>query len=148
MHIVGQLIDFGAKPHVLYSLLYEQHSAARMRLYGRVPSRIQVDCDGQLAYLSVSREDFRETGAVPADTEDLVNASLQIAGTRASFIAIEQPNQTVKVSFRGRVDTDVAAVAEQFGGGGHKLASGATLAGSLADALETVLPVMKQAVAS
>ena len=148
MHIVGQLIDFGAKPHVLYSLLYEQHSAARMRLYGRVLSRIQVDCDGQLAYLSVSREDFRETGAVPADTEDLVNASLQIAGTRASFIAIEQPNQTVKVSFRGRVDTDVAAVAEQFGGGGHKLASGATLAGSLADALETVLPVMKQAVAS
>ena len=146
MHIAGQLIDFGAKPHVLYSLLYEQHSAARMRLYGRVLSRLTVDCDGQLAYLTVSREDFKETGAVPADTEDLVNASLQIAGTKASFIAIEQPNQTVKVSFRGRVDTNVAAVAEQFGGGGHKLASGATLAGSLAEALAIVLPAMQQAV--
>ena len=148
MRIAGQLIDFGAKPHVLYSLLYEQHSAARMRLYGRVLSRLTVDCDGQLAYLTVAREDFRETGAVPADTEDLVNASLQIAGTRAAFIAIEQPNQTVKVSFRGRVNTDVAAVAEQFGGGGHKLAAGATLAGSLAEALAIVLPAMQHAVTS
>lgn len=146
MHIAGQLIDAGAKPHVLYSLLYEQHSAARMRLTGRVLGRLMVDCDGRLAYLTVSREDFKETGAVPADTEDLVNASLQIGGTKAAFIAIEQPNQTVKVSFRGRVDTNVAVVAEQFGGGGHKQAAGATLPGSLAEALAKVLPAMQQAV--
>ena len=148
MHIAGCLIDAGAKPHVLYSLLYEQHSAARMRLHGRVLSRLTVDCDGRLAYLTVSRNDFKETGAVPADTEDLVNASLQIGGTKVAFIAIEQPNQTVKVSFRGRVDTNVAVVAEEFGGGGHKQAAGATLPGPLAEALAKVLPVMQQAVAA
>ncbi len=146
MRIAGRLIDFGAKPHVLYQLLYERHSAARMRLVGRVLNRISIDCKGRLAYLTVTRDDFRETGAVGSDTEDLVNFCLQIGGVKAAFIGIEQKNQTVKMSFRGRVDTNVATVAESFGGGGHKQAAGATVPGSLAEALANVLPAMQQLV--
>ena len=105
-----------------------------------------IETEGRLAYLSVTQQDFKETGAVTADTEELVNQCLRIAGVVAAFIAIEQPNQTVKVSFRSRLGTNVAAVAEQFGGGGHKQAAGAVLSAPLADALAKVLPLMRQVV--
>lgn len=145
--IAARLIDLGAQPHVLYQALYEQHSPARMRLFGRVLCNLTVDSEGRLAYLTVSRQDFAETGAVPADTEELVNECLKVAGVQAAFIAIEQQNQTVKVSFRSRLDINVASVAEKFGGGGHNQAAGAVLPGSLGDALAQVLPAMQQLVA-
>lgn len=148
MAIGGQLIDLGAEPHKLYQLLYEQHTSARMRLFGRVLSRITIDSGGKLAYLSVSQKDFVDTQAVQADTEELVNECLKVAGVKAAFIAIEQQNQTVKVSFRSKLDTDVASVAAQFGGGGHKQAAGAVQPGPLADALAKVLPAMQQLVAT
>lgn len=146
MKHAGNLIAAGAEPHRLYSQLYEQNTTSRLRLFGRVLTRIVVDGDGKLAYLWVALRDFRETGAIPADTEDLVNECLRIGGVQAAFIAIEQNNQSVKVSFRSRITIDIAAVAERFNGGGHKQAAGAVIPGPLADVLAKVLPAMLQAV--
>jgi phosphoesterase RecJ-like protein len=143
--MAGRLVDLGAQPHAIYRELYERGSLARMHLIGRALQRIVLDCDGQLAYTSISRADFSETGAQPSDTEDLVNECLKVAGTKAAFIAIEQVNRQVKVSFRSRTDVNVAAVAEQFSGGGHKQASGATLSGPLSSATQQALEAMRNA---
>lgn len=148
LQIAGKLIDFGAEPHVLYQRLYERHSAARMQLFGRVLNRIELDANNRLAYLCVTIQDFKDTGALSSDTEELVNECLRVDGVRASFIAIEQPNKTVKMSFRSRLGINVAAVAETLQGGGHKQAAGATFYGSLSDALATVLPLMRDLVNS
>jgi phosphoesterase RecJ-like protein len=51
---------------------------------------------------------------------------------------MEQPQGGIKVSFRSH-GYDVARVAEQFGGGGHRQAAGATLQGTLEDARQRVL---------
>jgi phosphoesterase RecJ-like protein len=147
MRIAGELIDFGAEPHVLYQMLYERHSEARMHLFGRILDGIKLDADGALAFLSVTLKDFKDTAALSSDTEELVNECLRIKGVKASFIAIEQPNKTVKMSFRSRLGTNVAAVAEKLQGGGHRQAAGATFCGSLSDALNEVLPLMKELVA-
>jgi phosphoesterase RecJ-like protein len=145
MAVAGRLIGRGANPPDIYRELYERASLARMRLAGRALERITVDCGGALAYTSIPWSDFSELGANPADTEDLVNECLRIAGTKAAFIAIEQPNRQVKISFRSRTEVDVAKVAEGFGGGGHKQASGATLAGPLKSAIEQGLAAMRAA---
>lgn len=145
MRIAGELIDLGAQPNLIYQLLYEQRSLARLRLAGRVLSRVSVVDEGQIAFTWVSRADFSETNSRPVDTEDLVNECLTIAGTQAAFIAIEQLNQRIKVSFRSRTDLNVAAVAEQFGGGGHKQAAGAVLPGPLETARDRVQAAMSAA---
>jgi phosphoesterase RecJ-like protein len=146
MRVAARLIDLGARPDVIYRELYEQYSLGRIRLAGIVLSRVTLDCDGRLAYTWVEVADFAKSGARPVDTEDLVNECLKIAGTQCAFIAVEQLNKTVKISFRSRTGTDVATVAEEFGGGGHKQASGATISGALNDATQRVLAAMKKAV--
>lgn len=45
----------------------------------------------------------------------------------------------VKVSFRSTGEVDVNAFARQFGGGGHAKASGALIAGSLAEVRDSVI---------
>ncbi|GAB5441761.1 MAG: DHHA1 domain-containing protein [Fuerstiella sp.] len=138
MRVAAALMDAGAIPHELYNQLYEQKSLARIRLAGRVLNRISVECDGRLAWIYVDAADLKETAAVPSDTESLVNECLKLAGSEAAFIAVQLPSGQTKVSLRCRPPHDVAAVAEKFSGGGHKLASGATLDGPLTDAVEKI----------
>lgn len=145
LRVASELMKLGVQPHVVYRHLYEQGTLSRLQLAGRVLSRVTLDCDGQLAYTQVPWSDFTDVGASPSDTEDLVNQGLTIAGTKAAFIAIEQPNKQVKVSFRSRTDVNVAAVAEQFGGGGHKQAAGATLPGPFKQAVAQALAAMRTA---
>ncbi|HUQ69184.1 MAG TPA: bifunctional oligoribonuclease/PAP phosphatase NrnA [Planctomycetaceae bacterium] len=145
LRVAGALIDRGARPDAIFRELYEQATLARLKLAGRVLSRVTLDCAGQLAYTTAQWSDFEELGALASDTEDLVNEGLKIAGTKAAFIAIELQNRQVKVSFRSRNDVNVAAVAEQFGGGGHRQAAGATLPGPFADAVQRALTAMRTA---
>lgn len=145
MRAAGALIDAGADQSFIYQQLYERRSFARVRLAGRVLGRIELASDGRIAYITVTGEDFQKTGAVQADTEELVNECLKIDGTIAAFIAIEQRNKRIKVSLRSRTDLDVAAVAEHFGGGGHKQAAGAQIAGPISRATQHVLSSLVEA---
>lgn len=146
---IARLMEYGASPAAIYRELYEQSSLARMKLVGRALSRMTLDCDGELAYLSIPWSDFEDTGAVSSDTEDLVNECLKITGTKGAFIAIEMQSKQVKVSFRSRCEgLDVSKVSEQYGGGGHRQAAGATLPGPLASAIETVRNAMAQVLES
>lgn len=147
MRIAGRLIECGASPPEIFRELYEQGTLAKMHLVGRALERMKLDCDGELAYTTIEWSEFVETGAISADTEDLVNECLKVAGTKGAFIAIEQQNRQVKVSFRSRIEElNVAAVAEKFTGGGHRVASGATLAGPFPVAVSRALEAMKEAI--
>lgn len=123
----GRLVEAGAVPAEIYASLYEQDSLARLRLVGRILARSEVDLDGRLIHTSVLNEDFRETGALRSDTDNVVNTTMTVADTEAAVILIEQPDGTLKASFRSRGDLDCSRVAEGFGGGGHRAAAGASI---------------------
>ncbi|RLS56466.1 MAG: bifunctional oligoribonuclease/PAP phosphatase NrnA [Planctomycetota bacterium] len=144
---IAWLIELGVQPHLVYRELYEKSSLARLHLHGRVLSRVSLEFEGAMGMTFVLQKDFDETGAHPSDTEDLVNDCLTIVGTRCAVIFVEQKSGQVKVSFRSRSGLDVASVAEQFGGGGHRLASGAMMAGPLDRAKTVVLEAIQKALA-
>lgn len=141
----AKLIAAGAKPAEIYGELYEQDSLGRVRLRGRVLERTATECDGRLAYTYIKKEDFTETGAHPTDTEDLVNLLLEIRGTEAAVIFVEQLSGGFKLSFRSRCQMDAAKTAEQFGGGGHKAAAGAFIEGDFNEVKSRVLDSVRQA---
>jgi phosphoesterase RecJ-like protein len=143
MRTIGRLIDAGIQPAVLYRKLYEQYTLARIKLAGRVLTRMMLDCGGKLAWTYVTLVDYRETGAEPADTEDLVNECMTVENVEAAFILIEQSNGNVKASIRSRSHLDVSQIAGSFGGGGHKQAAGAILPGPLENVKEKILVAMK-----
>jgi phosphoesterase RecJ-like protein len=141
----GELVDAGASPAAIYKSLYEGDTLARLRLIGRTIDRAQTDLGGRLIYTSVRREDFEATGAIASDTEDIINMTLQVAGTEVAVICVELADGKVKVSFRSRGALDCSRLAEQFSGGGHKAAAGATLPGPVDEAQRKVLDAVRAA---
>jgi phosphoesterase RecJ-like protein len=143
--LAEQLVRAGAQPTLIYERLFEQNTLARLKLVGLVLDRLRVTDQGRIAYTEILRSDYEATGALPQDTEDLVNYTRSVAGVEVGLFFMEQPRGGVKVSFRSRAPVNVARVAERFGGGGHRQASGAVLEAPLAEARARVLEAVRTA---
>ena len=143
--IAARLMEAGVKPDWLYKHLYEQDTLARLRLIGNTLARVQTDLGGRLIYTWIELADFDAVGAIASDSEDLINMTLTVGGTEAAVILVELRSGGFKVSFRSRCDLDCSAVAEKFGGGGHKRAAGATLKEPLESARAKVLDAVRAA---
>lgn len=146
-HLAAELEAAGARPTALYDQLFEQNGLPRLKLMGRALDRLATAANGRVAYTEIRLADYEACGAKPADSEDLINLPRSLAGVEVALVFMEQPAGGVKVSFRSRARVDVTRLAERFGGGGHRLASGATLPGTLEQAharvLEQLLPLLE-----
>jgi phosphoesterase RecJ-like protein len=142
--LAARLVDAGAVPAQIYADLYENESLGRVRLRGIVLSRVETELDGALVYTHILLDDFEKSGALPSDTEDLINQALEIHGTLFAVIMIEQPTGGFKISFRSRCGLSCNDVAAQFGGGGHQAAAGAYLKGDYSVVSDQVLSHVRQ----
>ena len=143
LRLAARLMEAGAKPDWLYKHLYENDTLGRLRLIGCTLARACTELDGRLIYTWIEQRDFQETGAVPSDSEDIINMTLTVGSTEFAVILVEQPRGGFKVSFRSRNQVDCSRLAEQFGGGGHKRAAGATVLEPLAVARDKVLSAVR-----
>jgi phosphoesterase RecJ-like protein len=142
--LAAELVAAGATPGPVYDRLFEQNSLGRLRLMGLILDRLQVTAGGRVAYSELHRGDYEATGAMPHDSEDLVNFTRSVTGVEVGLFLMEQPRGGVKVSFRSRA-ADVAKIAEHFGGGGHRLASGAVIDAPLDEARARALAAVTAA---
>jgi bifunctional oligoribonuclease and PAP phosphatase NrnA len=131
----------------LAQALYADGSVQYLRLLGKVLDRVTLVPEANLVWTHLSRKDLA-VGDVPIqETDDLIDILRTAREADVAAVIKEQRDGGWKVSLRSRGDTDVSAIAEAFGGGGHRLAAGytskATLeetAASLVDALVQVDP--------
>ncbi len=140
-----KLTHAGANPNALYDQLYDRNSLGKLRLSGRALERLRTSAKGQVAWTEIHLSDFPDTGSTPPDTEDLINYPRSVEGVEVALLFIEQVNGAVKASFRSRSVIDVDRIAEKFNGGGHRLASGATINGTMEDVRRQVLAVVERA---
>jgi phosphoesterase RecJ-like protein len=143
--IAAKLIDAGARPAEIYQELYERDTLGRVRLRGEALRRIQTELDGRLGHTYIVKSDFEQLGALASDTEDVINLVLTVEGTEAAVIFIELLGGGLKVSFRSRCALDCSQLAQQFGGGGHKAAAGASFSGTLEEVRPLVLDAVRAA---
>ena len=142
---VAKLVAAGVQPSQVFSFLYEQNSLARLRLQGRILQSADGILDGTVLFAEATLSDFAETAALPTDTEDVVNRLLTIQEAECALLFVELATNKTKVSLRSQGTFDVSAIAEQFGGGGHKAASGVSMDKSLAETKTLLLEAIKLA---
>ena len=148
LRVAASLVDAGAVPQDIYSDIYEQDTLGRLRLRGIVLARTATDLDGRMAHTYIRHKDFETSGAVPSDTEDVINLTLAIKGVEFAVILVEQADGNFKLSFRSRCGVNCAQLAQQFGGGGHKAAAGAGIDGPFEEAQRKVLVAVREAMQS
>jgi bifunctional oligoribonuclease and PAP phosphatase NrnA len=135
----AEMIEAGADARAIFTRVYESRSAASLALLGRVLSRVTLANKNRIAYSWMTEADLAETGALPEDTENIVDVVRQI-GRVDAVVFFKAQHDAVKIALRAKCPTlDVAEVARKFGGGGHVAAAGAAAPLPLESAIEAVL---------
>lgn len=91
--------------------------------------------------------DIKRAGLESVADGGLVSYLVNVVQAKVSVVFKELPDNQVEVGFRAKPGYDVASLALQLGGGGHTLASGCTVTGTLQQAQDTVLPLAHQVIA-
>lgn len=134
----AELIDKGVSSAQIYHRLYQSFTPGRFRLMAVMLNTLQLHFDGRYAEQHLLLKDFEQTGAAYKDTENLINECQRISSVEASALFVELKDGRVKCSLRGRGGVDVRKIAQKFGGGGHKEASGVHLPGPIKDAKKSI----------
>jgi len=139
LRVAAALLEHGVNPESIYEAVYASAPEGRVRLLAEVLQTLVVEPGLGLAWVTVPNGALDRHGATADDLDGIVEHARSIAGVRLALLFRQIANGRIKVSFRSMGKVDSAALAQQFGGGGHHKAAGASLAGSLGEAQETVL---------
>ncbi len=140
--IAGDLVARGVAPWSVAQQVYESHPLGRIKLIGRVLETLRISASSKAAGVWVTQAMFDETGTNSEYSDGLVNYPRSIAGIEVAFMAREIGPQEYKLSFRSRGTVNVAALAAEFGGGGHHNAAGCRLQGRLPELIEQVFTII------
>jgi bifunctional oligoribonuclease and PAP phosphatase NrnA len=138
-YLAARLQRHGALPAPIAELVFENRSFASLKLLGRALASLQTTEDGRVAWAAVTLKDFGDLGATDAETEGIVNHVRSVRGADIGVLFREVPGKNVRISLRAREGADVNRIAAAFGGGGHRLAAGCSLAPPLAEVVHAVI---------
>jgi len=138
--IAAELIRAGLDVGRLNQQLYENYPRRRLELLRELLRTMRFEHRGRVASVSLSLKTAAELGVLPEDNEGLIDHLRAIRGVIVAVFFEELNDGKVRVSMRSKDDAvDVCAICQKFGGGGHTLAAGARVRGTLAEVEEKVL---------
>lgn len=131
--LAEHLVELGVDASAVARAIYYSNPASKVHLLGSALRNLRIE--GPLAWAWITLEDMTEAGAIVEDSEGIINYLIGIAGVEAAVFLRELPGHSgVRLSLRSKDSIDVSRVAEEFGGGGHRNASGCTIAGEMSHA--------------
>ena len=126
--------------------LYESYPRRRIELLRELLRTMRFEFGGQAASFSLTLKTATDLAVRPEDNEGLIDHLRAIRGVIVAVFFEELPDGKVRVSMRSKDEAvDVCAICQKFGGGGHTLAAGARVRGSLAEVEEKALDEIHEA---
>jgi phosphoesterase RecJ-like protein len=153
LRCAAELLEAGVDPWEMTVQVYEQQPLARMKLLADVLGTLEVCPGGKLATLTITNAMKARHSASHDHTDGFINHARGIDGVEVAASFTEPEPRPIgaphvgladgatpewRVSFRSRGNVDVSAIAQKFGGGGHRNAAGCAIKGSEAE-LRTLL---------
>lgn len=136
--IAAHLLDIGVNPAAIYRSVYERNSEAFTRLLGHALAGLRFDAGGALASVKITRQLIEALQADDVDTSEITTSLLAMDGVQVALLFRELSDDRIKVSLRSKGSLDVHTLATEFGGGGHRNASGIVVEGRLDQVVHTV----------
>ncbi|HEY4257862.1 MAG TPA: bifunctional oligoribonuclease/PAP phosphatase NrnA [Candidatus Udaeobacter sp.] len=120
--------------------LYENYPRRRLELLRELLRTMRFAVGGQAASFSLTLKTAADLAVLPEHNEGLIDHLRAIRGVVVAVFFEELADGKVRVSMRSKDEAvDVCAICQKFGGGGHTLAAGARVRGSLAEVEGKVL---------
>ena len=137
--------QYGARIFELNQQLFETNTLGKLRMQAWIVEHMKLLEGGSMAVCAIAREVEEQIGVTSDDMDNISNFPRTVAGVNMAATLRQTPQGEVKLSVRAVPGYDASAVAQRFGGGGHKGAAGGILKGmGLNEAAAAVEAVMKE----
>ena len=145
LKVAGDLISAGADlaQITLKALVLQELNT--VKIWGKGLNKMQVE--DMVAWAVISQKDQQAISDDPVSNHGLGNMIADIHGVAMGAVFTEKEDGEIKIGFRSRPPWDVATLASELGGGGHRFASGCSQHGELDDVVQLVITKAKAAIA-
>ena len=143
LRAAAELLETGLDVAYINRMVFENNSLKKIRLKGMVYDTLRVLADGKAAVVRMTREMLEKTGADEDDSEGFVNIPRSIEGVEIGIFLKEREDE-IRISLRSNSYADVSKTAKELGGGGHFHAGGCSYKGTLDEAEEKILSLIKK----
>ena len=137
--IAARLTRAGASPKRTFFDINGGKTLNSRKLLGEMLMRIEPHYEGRLLVSYVNMNDQQRYGLASRDSDLLYQLIMSVGGCEACFVVKQEAENQCTVGFRSREKINVAEIAAQFGGGGHRLASGLSMPGTIDTVMDTLI---------
>ena len=137
--IAAELIDLGADNGKINRAMFETKSKTYVALEKLALNNMKMFCNDRVAVITVTQDMYAKTGSNEQETEALAPLTRQIEGVEIGITIREKADKTCKASIRTYESVNAAALAKNFGGGGHAQAAACRFDCSVDEALEQIV---------
>lgn len=144
--IASELVRAGVKPAKISQAVFNNYEWSKLDLLSRVLATVKHDATGRIAWMRQTMEMQARAHASDDDGDGIVNYPMSVGSVEAVAFLKESSPGVYRTSLRSKGDINVARIAEQFGGGGHRNAAGCTLTGAWDEAEGMIVSLLSDAV--
>ncbi|MEM7145181.1 MAG: bifunctional oligoribonuclease/PAP phosphatase NrnA [Verrucomicrobiota bacterium] len=130
--IGAELIREGVDVGKISEQIFDSYPRRRVELLRELLNVLKISDDGRVASWGLTIAARDKVGAHPEDTEDLINTIRGIEGVQVAVFFEELDDGHIRISSRSKTpEVDVSELCKKFNGGGHRLAAGARVSGTI-----------------
>ncbi len=140
----ADLVAAGAEVGRIGELLCRSQSQREFDLRRVIYDNTRLSISGRIAFSTANNHEIIRAGCTAEDVDDQVEIPRSLKRARVAILFTEGVAGKIRMNFRGEESTSILELAQSIGGGGHRLAAGAIISGSIEDAVEKVIPLTEQ----
>ncbi len=146
--IAAELLKFDFSPAIFYRLAYEDVDLKQFKVLLKTVGQAKYFHDGKVVYVPLSKKVLDATAQQFDLKEKLFYTLRMMKPLEAIIIFSEIGRARTRVNFRATGSVNVASIAQYYGGGGHRAASGCILEMNMKEAEKRILPKILRKISS
>ena len=138
-YMAANLLESGVDGYAIQRSIYEQRKLSYVKLIGDVIQSLKYSINGVVIWTIVTQDMIHKAGGTEEDVDGFTEFIRMIEGVEISFMILEKPDGSHRISFRSSGNYIINDVAQSFDGGGHKFAAGARIQNSTTVEIEKMI---------
>ena len=143
LRVGAALLEAGA-PIDLNRTLFMKKNRTRLILESSIISGLDFFQDGEACLGTITLAEMARIGVTESDLEDIAVVAGSVEGVETSCTLRQVAERTWKVSVRTGQYENASRICAEFGGGGHGMAAGGTVQGTLEEAKAIVMAAVRK----
>lgn len=138
MEIAGEMMEKGIDYSDIIDNTFYKKTYVQNQILGRALLESVLFYDGKCIFTTVTMDEMEFYGVTGRELGGIVEQLRLTGGVEVAIFLYQTGEEEYKVSLRSKKKIDVAAIATQFGGGGHVRAAGYTAKGSVYQIINSI----------